>query len=78
MDTNTPATAQIINSLFRQAKQLHTIATSIFVESQKQRPSKKDLAKYSYNALIISNELSHIAEMVVGLDTPQATQDTEH
>ena len=77
MDTNTPANAQIVNSLFRQAKQLHTIATSVFVESQKQRPSKKDLAKYSYNALIISNELAHIAEMVVGLDTQQATQDTE-
>ena len=77
MDTNTPATAQIINSLFRQAKQLHTIATSIFVESQKQRPSKKDLAKYSYNALMISNALADIAEMVAGLDTQQATQDTE-
>jgi hypothetical protein len=77
MDTNTPAPAQIINSLFRQAKQLHTIATSIFVESQKQRPSKKDLAKYSYNALIISNELAHIAEMVVGLDKQQSAQDTE-
>ena len=78
MDTNTPATAQIINSLFRQAKQLHTIATSIFVESQKQRPSKKDLAKYSYNALMISNALADIAEMVAGLDTQQATQDTGH
>ena len=68
---------QIITSLTHQAKQARTIAMAVFTESQKQRPSKKDLAKYSYNALMISNALADIAEMVADLDTLQATQDTE-
>ena len=67
---------QIITSLTHQAKQAHTIAMAVFTESQKRTPSKKELAKHSYTALMMSNRLADIAEMVADLEPQNATGET--
>lgn len=68
---------QIITSLTHQAKQAHAIAMAVFTESQKRTPSKKELAKHSYTALMMSNRLADIAEMVADLEPQNATGDAK-